>query len=173
MDSRRTQRRLLCREGRSDTHLGLLVPGVMITPVGALSSPAAMARCIRARNASSILEWVGFPLAIRSISVMRWNSSSLILPSREAYRRCSKISDRAIKALLSAIQSDECCTSSASKSDKRARTNKCSRWKGEQVSAARDRQLSANIKRRSLCALMARPLMRGTLGLIRTLAELN
>src|SRR6516225_10989294 len=49
-----------------------------MTPVGALSSPAAMAACIRARNASSMSKWVGFPLAMRSISVTRWNSSSLI-----------------------------------------------------------------------------------------------
>ena len=39
---------------RSDTYLGLLVPGVVITLVGAFSIPAAMAACIRARNASSM-----------------------------------------------------------------------------------------------------------------------
>ena len=60
---------------------------------------------------------------------------SVILPERwrlghtRVYRRCNKISARAINALLSAIQLDECCTSPASKSDKPARTNKCSRWK--------------------------------------------
>src|SRR6516165_11531157 len=63
---------------RSDTYLGFLVPGMVITLVGALSSPAAMAACIRARNAPSMSKWVGFPLAMRSISVTRWNSSSLI-----------------------------------------------------------------------------------------------
>src|SRR6516165_8675785 len=63
---------------KSDTYLGFLVPGMVITLVGALSSPAAMAACIRARNAPSMSKWVGFPLAMRSISVTRWNSSSLI-----------------------------------------------------------------------------------------------
>jgi hypothetical protein len=36
------------------TYLGLLVPGVVITPVGAFSSPAAIAIRIRAQNASSM-----------------------------------------------------------------------------------------------------------------------
>src|SRR5262249_14320974 len=63
---------------KSDTYLGFLVPGVVITPVGVLSNSDARAACIRARNASSMSKWVSFPLAMRSISVTRWNSSSLI-----------------------------------------------------------------------------------------------
>jgi hypothetical protein len=38
----------------SGTYLGFVVPGVVTTPIGALSSPAAMAFRIRAQNASSI-----------------------------------------------------------------------------------------------------------------------
>src|SRR5689334_18885202 len=34
--------------------LGFFVPGVVVTLVGALSNPAAMAACIRAQNAASI-----------------------------------------------------------------------------------------------------------------------
>jgi hypothetical protein len=34
--------------------LGFLVPGVVTTPIGALSSPAAIAACMRAQNASSM-----------------------------------------------------------------------------------------------------------------------
>ena len=36
------------------TSLGLWVPGVVTTPIGALSSPATMAARIRAQNASSM-----------------------------------------------------------------------------------------------------------------------
>jgi len=39
---------------RSETYLGLLVPGSVMTLVGALSSPAAMAARMRAQNASSM-----------------------------------------------------------------------------------------------------------------------
>jgi hypothetical protein len=37
-------------------YFGLLVPGVVMTPIGALSSPAAIAFRIRAQNASSMSE---------------------------------------------------------------------------------------------------------------------
>jgi hypothetical protein len=36
------------------TYLGFLVPGVVMTPTGALSSPASMAACMRSQNASSM-----------------------------------------------------------------------------------------------------------------------
>ena len=39
---------------RSETYLGFLVPGMVMTLVGALSSPAAIASRMRAQNASSI-----------------------------------------------------------------------------------------------------------------------
>jgi hypothetical protein len=37
-------------------YLGFLVPGVVMTPIGALSRPVAMAACIRAQNFASISE---------------------------------------------------------------------------------------------------------------------
>jgi hypothetical protein len=43
-------------------YLGFLVPGVVITPTGALSRPAAMAARMRAQNAASMwlvrLDWI-------------------------------------------------------------------------------------------------------------------
>jgi hypothetical protein len=39
---------------RSGTYLGFLVPGVVMTPVGAHYGPASMAACIRAQNAASM-----------------------------------------------------------------------------------------------------------------------
>jgi len=50
-----------------------------MTPIGALSSPAAMAACILARNASSISRKLGLPFAARSISATRRNSSSSLI----------------------------------------------------------------------------------------------
>ena len=40
--------------GSAGTYLGLWVPGVVVTPSGALSSPASMAARMRAQNASSM-----------------------------------------------------------------------------------------------------------------------
>ena len=40
--------------GSAGTYLGVWVPGVVTTPIGALSSPASMAARIRAQNASSM-----------------------------------------------------------------------------------------------------------------------
>jgi hypothetical protein len=39
---------------RSETYLGILVPGVLMIPIGALSSPASMVACMRVQNASSM-----------------------------------------------------------------------------------------------------------------------
>jgi hypothetical protein len=50
----RSLRRRWYLAARSETYLGLLVPGVVTTAVGALSSRAVMAACIRAQNASSM-----------------------------------------------------------------------------------------------------------------------
>ena len=42
--------------GSAGTYLGVWVPGVVTTPIGALSSPASMAARMAAQNASSMLK---------------------------------------------------------------------------------------------------------------------
>jgi hypothetical protein len=47
--------------GSAGTYLGVWVPGVVTTPIGALSSPASMAARMRAQNASSmrfVRDWI-------------------------------------------------------------------------------------------------------------------
>src|SRR6516162_8354404 len=60
--------------GRSSarTYLGFLVPGVVMTPTGALSSPAAKAQRMRAQNATSMSKWLAYVAC-------RWISSSSLI----------------------------------------------------------------------------------------------
>ena len=67
--------------------LGFLVAGVVTTPIGALSSPAAMAAHMRLQNASSMRfvrrDWVSLSslIPIESLSVMKGGKEGISWPS--------------------------------------------------------------------------------------------
>src|SRR5262249_42503729 len=73
-------------------YLGLLVPGVLTTPTGAFSSPAAMAQSIRSQNASSCrTDWGRGPSAAissslfisnRKLSTMKGGKEEISRPTR-------------------------------------------------------------------------------------------